>query len=314
VQYRGRFAPSPSGPLHFGSLVAAVGSFLDARTRQGTWLVRLEDLDPPRVKPGAADDILRTLERLGLHWDGLVWRQGERQEAYLEALAVLESRQLLRACPCSRASLAALPENRANRPEGNDELFHPQHCVAAGPDAARAQRFRVGAGEVGFYDRSLGEQRCDVANTVGDFVLQRRDGLMAYQLAVVVDDAAQQVTDVVRGCDLLSSTPRQILLQQALGLPRPEYMHLPLAVDGRGRKLSKSEDAPAIAGMPAAGQIVAVLEFLGQSPPAHLWRASLAEVWEWALQHWQPAGFAGRTTGTAPRETERVLESRQGKR
>jgi glutamyl-Q tRNA(Asp) synthetase len=313
VHYRGRFAPSPSGPLHFGSLVAAVGSYLDARTRSGTWLVRLEDLDPPRVRPGAADAILHTLERLGLHWDGTVWRQSERQDAYLEALAVLESRQLLRACPCSRSSLAALPENRADRPEGNDELFHPQRCVAPGADPARARRFRVCAGEVCFHDRSLGDQRWNVASTVGDFILQRRDGLIAYQLAVVVDDAAQQVTDIVRGCDLLASTPRQILLQQALGLAQPEYMHLPLAVDGRGRKLSKSEDAPAIAGLPAAGQIVAVLEFLGQSPPAHLWRASLAEVWEWALQHWQPAGFAGRTTGTAPRERERVLQSRQGK-
>jgi glutamyl-Q tRNA(Asp) synthetase len=313
VHYRGRFAPSPSGPLHFGSLVAAVGSYLDARTHAGTWLVRLEDLDPPRVRPGAAEDILRTLERLGLHWDGPVWRQGERQDAYLEALAVLESRQLLRACPCSRSSLAALPENRADRPEGNDELFHPQRCVATSADSARALRLRVGPGEVCFDDRSLGDQRWDVANTVGDFVLQRRDGLIAYQLAVVVDDAAQQVTHVVRGCDLLASTPRQILLQQALGLPQPEYMHLPLAVDGRGRKLSKSEDAPAIAGLPAAAQIVAVLEFLGQSPPACLWQAPLAEVWEWALQHWQPAGFAGRTTGTAPRMRERVLESRQGK-
>jgi glutamyl-Q tRNA(Asp) synthetase len=280
--------------------VAAVGSFLDARARHGAWLVRLEDLDTPRVRPGAADTILRTLERLGLEWDGPVWRQSERHEAYAAALARLETQQLLRACACTRSILATLPENRARTESTGDELFHPAECVVPAAAAGFALRFRVPPGIVGFRDRSLGEQRCDVANTVGDFVLQRRDGVIAYQLAVVVDDAAQGITDIVRGCDLVGSTPRQLLLQGALGLSQPEYMHLPLAVDDRGRKLSKSEDAPAVAGMAPAGQVTAALEFLGQAPPANLGLASLAEVWEWALQHWQPAGFAGRTTVKVP--------------
>ena len=160
-----------------------------------------------------------------------------------------------------------------------------------------ALRFRVRAGDVGFHDRSLGLHSCDVAATIGDFVLKRRDGVVAYQLAVVVDDAAQQITDVVRGCDLLGSTPRQILLQEALGLPRPAYLHLPLAVDDRGRKLSKSEDAPAVGRLTPAGQIAAVLEFLCQQPPARLGEEPLHAVWDWARSHWRPAGFAGRTTG-----------------
>jgi glutamyl-Q tRNA(Asp) synthetase len=280
--------------------VAAVGSFLDARARHGAWLVRLEDLDTPRVRPGAADTILRMLERLGLEWDGPVWRQSERHEAYAAALARLEAQQLLRACACTRSILAALPENRARAESTGDELFHPAECVVPAAAAGFALRLRVPRGIVGFRDRSLGEQRCDVATTVGDFVLQRRDGVIAYQLAVVVDDAAQGITDIVRGCDLVGSTPRQLLLQGALGLSQPEYMHLPLAVDDRGRKLSKSEDAPAVAGMTPAGQVTAALEFLGQAPPANLGLASLAEVWEWALQHWQPAGFAGRTTVKVP--------------
>jgi glutamyl-Q tRNA(Asp) synthetase len=301
ARYRGRFAPSPSGPLHFGSLVAAVGSYLDARAHDGLWLVRLEDLDTPRVKPGAADEILRMLDRLGLQWDGPVWRQSQRHEAYEDALNRLDASQLLRACPCSRSALAALPRNRARTDEGGEELYHPPECLpgAPGRELGFAVRFRVRPGAVTITDRSVGPRTCDPAETIGDFVLKRRDGIVAYQLAVVVDDAAQGISDVVRGCDLLASTPRQLLLQQALALPQPTYLHLPLAVDGRGRKLSKSEDAPAVAGQSPAGQLVAVLHFLGQQPPARLGEAPLAEVWEWARRHWRPAGFAGRTTGRA---------------
>ena len=305
ASYRGRFAPSPSGPLHFGSLVAAVGSYLDARAHGGAWLVRLEDLDTPRLKPGAADEILRTLERLGLQWDGPVWRQSQRLEAYDAALDQLNSRQLLRSCPCSRSVLGALPENRSRGEGGGgvgDELYHPPECVAAASgELGSSVRFRVRAGGVAFHDRSLGERRFDVAAAVGDFVLKRRDGIVAYQLAVVVDDAAQGITDIVRGCDLLASTPRQLLLQEALHLPHPAYLHLPLAVDRRGRKLSKSEDAPTVEGLAPAGQLAAVLEFLGQQPPTRLGEASLAEAWEWAFENWRPAGFDGRTTGYSTR-------------
>ncbi|HET9694803.1 MAG TPA: tRNA glutamyl-Q(34) synthetase GluQRS [Steroidobacteraceae bacterium] len=302
--YVGRFAPSPSGPLHFGSLVAAVGSFLDARAHGGRWLVRIEDLDPPRERAGAADDILRTLEALALHWDGPVLRQSGRTAAYAEALARLGRRNLLHACECTRSELAALPENRARESGIADELFHPRRCPVHTPGASRtpgqAWRLRVPQGCIGFDDRSLGPQSIDVAATVGNFVLRRRDGLFAYQLAVVVDDAHQGVTDVVRGCDLLTSTARQLLLQQALGLPTPRYLHLPLAVDDRGLKLSKSEDAPAADRSTPAMQLVAVLGFLGQSPPCALGRASAREVLDWAREHWRVGGFAGRAAGTAP--------------
>jgi len=291
--YRGRFAPSPSGELHFGSLVAAVGSYLDARSHDGTWLVRIEDLDPPREQPGAADQILHTLDALGLHWDGPVLRQSTRGKAYAEAIDRLQRLGLTRSCSCTRSALAGLAQNR-ERPAG-EELYHPPDCipgVTAAPPG-RAIRLRVPDRDVEFVDRAQGAVRTNVAGTVGDFVLRRRDGLFAYQLAVVVDDAEQGITDVVRGSDLLASTPRQILLQEALGLPRPAYLHLPLAVDDRGRKLSKSENAPAASGTAAAETILAVLEFLGQQPPSGLAYAGCDEVLQWGVAHWRPDRFAG---------------------
>ena len=303
-RYVGRFAPSPTGPLHFGSLVAALGSYLDARAHHGRWLVRIEDLDPPRERVGAADEILRTLEALDLHWDGPVLRQSQRTSAYAAALARLSERNLLHACACTRSEVAALPENRAREPSAADELFHPRRCPVHRSPATRppgqAWRLRVPSGLVTFADRSLGAQSVDVAASVGNFVLRRRDGLFAYQLAVVVDDAHQGVTDVVRGCDLLTSTARQILLQQALGLPSLRYLHLPLAVDDRGRKLSKSGDAPAADRSTPAARLVAVLEFLGQAPPPELKDGSAREVLDWAQAHWRVTGFAGRAAGTAP--------------
>jgi glutamyl-Q tRNA(Asp) synthetase len=301
--YRGRFAPSPSGPLHFGSLVAAVGSYLDARAHAGQWLVRIEDLDPPRTRPGAAGKILAELEAYGMEWDGPVLQQSSRSDFYAEAIACLTRLNSLRACTCTRSALARLPENES-RPAGTgEELFHPAECLAV--DAAHGPgqtlRLRVPAGAIAFDDRSLGPQSIDVAATTGDFVLQRRDGLYAYQLAVVVDDAAQGITDVVRGCDLLSSTARQLLLQRALGLPPVRYLHLPLAVDDRGLKLSKSAAAPAIDGRGGmARQLVAVLDFLGQSPPAALTGAPLREIWDWARANWRVAGFAGCAARAAP--------------
>jgi len=296
--YRGRFAPSPSGPLHFGSLIAAIGSFLEARARGGEWLVRIEDLDPPRERPGAADAILATLDRFGLHWDGPVLRQGTRTAAYEAALERLAASGWLRACRCSRARLAMLPENQL-RPDG-EELYHPPECIAPAPGPAEvpAWRLRAPDRDIEFVDRVQGPQRSNVAKTVGDFVLKRRDGLFAYQLAVVVDDAFQGITDIVRGADLLSSTARQVVLQQALRLPPVTYMHLPIAVSNTGIKLSKSEDAPALSRSSPAAQAVAALEFLQQAPPAGLERAPLAEVWQWAIAHWQPGRFAGVRTGT----------------
>ncbi len=298
--YRGRFAPSPSGPLHFGSLVAAVASWLEARVRSGEWLLRIEDLDPPREKPGAAGDILAALDRLGLHWDGAVLRQSTRLDAYHAALDRLAADGLLRSCTCTRAALAALPENQ--RPDTGDELFHPPQCLpAAGtPAAGAARRFRVPDRNVEFMDRVQGLQVINVARCVGDFVLRRRDGLFAYQLAVVVDDAEQGISDIVRGADLLSSTPRQILLQRALGLPSVTYMHVPLAVGRDGLKLSKSEDAPGLMLAAPARQAVAALEFLGQEPPSELARGGVAEVWGWAVTHWHPERVAGLVSRMAP--------------
>lgn len=303
--YRGRFAPSPTGPLHFGSLVAAVGSYLDARALHGQWLVRIEDLDPPRTRPGAADLILAQLEAYGFEWDGPVLYQSTRFEAYAEAIARLSSAGSLRECPCSRSALAALPQNAVRLASTGEELFHPPECLPVNPTSAlgHALRLRVPRGPVPFDDRSLGPQSVDVAAGVGDFVLQRRDGLFAYQLAVVVDDAAQGITDVVRGCDLLSSTARQVLLQRALGLPAVRYLHLPLAVDDRGLKLSKSGDAPAVGnGDGLARHLVEVLDFLGQSPPRSLATAPLDTVWKWARDHWRVDGFAGCAARAVPQE------------
>ena len=301
--YRGRFAPSPSGPLHFGSLVAAVGSYLDARAHGGEWLVRIEDLDPPRTRPGAAERILTDLAAFGMEWDGTVVRQSERFDRYAAAVERLSRAGVLRECLCSRSALARLPENESRPPGTAEELFHPATCLPPATYAAPgpALRLRVPPGSIRFDDRSLGPQSVCVAETIGDFVLRRRDGLYAYQLAVVVDDAEQGITDVVRGCDLLSSTARQVLLQRALGLPGVRYLHLPLAVDGGGRKLSKSGDAPAVADRHGpAGQLVAVLHFLGQSPPAALSRAALPDVWDWARAHWRIEGFAGCAMRAAP--------------
>jgi glutamyl-Q tRNA(Asp) synthetase len=303
--YRGRFAPSPSGPLHFGSLVAAVGSFLEARSHGGQWLVRIEDLDPPRVKPGAAEDILATLDRLGLHWDGPVLFQSARTAAYVDAIEHLAAQDRLRPCRCSRSLLAGLPVNR-NRTKG-DEIFHPAQCPpeAESPDTTPTWRFRAPDRVVEFLDRVQGIQQENVARTVGDFVLRRRDGLVAYQLAVVVDDAAQGVTHVVRGMDLLASTARQILLQEALGVPRPGYLHLPLAVDESGLKLSKSDDAPALTGVAPSAQVVAALDFMRQAPPPELARAPLSVVWAWAIANWQPQHFAGVAAARASDRTAR---------
>ncbi len=280
-----------------------MGSYLDARAHAGQWLVRIEDLDPPRTRPGATGQILAELEAFGMEWDGPILQQSSRFDIYAEAIERLTRSHCLRECTCTRSALARLPENQS-RPSGTGEdSFHPADCLPIDGDRSPGQtlRMRVPAGAIDFVDGSLGPQSIDVAATVGDFVLRRRDGLFAYQLAVVVDDAAQGITDVVRGCDLLSSTARQVLLQRALGLPPVRYLHLPLAVDDRGLKLSKSGAAPAIGGRGGmAGQLVAVLGFLGQSPPAALTRAPLRAIWDWAREHWRVEGFAGCAARAAP--------------
>ena len=284
ARYRGRFAPSPTGPLHFGSLVAAVGSYLDARANGGEWLVRIEDIDAPRTVPGAADGILRTLEGFGFQWDGEVVFQSRRLDLYHAALVDLQLAGLVYPCSCSRSEIAAV----ASRRSIDGGLLYPGTCrqgVRSG-EAARAWRLRVVDREFSFVDRVQGVSSQNLERDVGDFVLLRADGQYAYQLAVVVDDAAQGVNSVVRGVDLLDSTARQIWLQQCLGLPTPSYAHLPVAVNGAGEKLSKQTLAPAVDPMDGAGLLAQVLRFLGHSVPEEISRLALGEFWCWAISAW----------------------------
>ncbi|AJE04884.1 glutamyl-Q tRNA(Asp) ligase [Geobacter pickeringii] len=284
----GRFAPSPTGPLHIGSLVAAVGSYAMARRAGGLWLLRMEDLDSPRVVPGMADDILRTLEALGFAWDGEIIRQSDRIEAYQSALEQLLASGDVYPCGCSRAEIA----RAATAPhDGDGEMAYPNLCRDGLPPGkeARSYRVKVPAEPITFHDLVLGEKRYDLARVCGDFVVKRADGLFAYQLAVVVDDAAQGVNQVVRGADLLSSTPRQILLHRLLGHDAPAYAHLPLVTGPGGAKLSKRDHAVSLsAGRDLAADggamLLAVLRFLGQQPPQTLAGASGREILAWAAE------------------------------
>lgn len=290
--YRGRFAPSPTGELHFGSLVAAAASYLDARRAGGEWLIRIEDVDQQREVPGSAEHILATLQSLGFEWTGSIVRQSERGALYTRALTQLLSSQSAYPCSCSRAEIAAAGVTPVI--EG-DEMRYPGWCRPGVRHPARAQaiRFRTPSGPLAFVDDIQGPVRIDVESQVGDFVIRRRDGFFAYQLAVVVDDAEQGITHVVRGADLLASTPRQILLQQALGLPILRYAHVPLATDADGVKLSKSAGAAAIDPERPGEQLWRVLEFLRQGPPPELRDSQVPAIWRWAFEHWNPGLLAG---------------------
>lgn len=282
--YRGRFAPTPSGPLHYGSLVAALGSVLEARSRQGEWLLRMEDVDPPREVPGAAGHILRTLEAFGFEWDGEVMYQSRRGEAYAATLDELIRQGRVYACSCSRKQLQA----RARR--GVDGLVYPGTCQGRGVGQERlALRFMVPEVRIAFEDAWQGHVACDIAVECGDFVLRRADGVYTYQLAVVVDDAEQGITHVVRGADLLASTPRQIVLQQALGLPTPEYMHLPVVLDEHGDKLSKQTLAAPVAATHPLPALKAAAEFLGMVIPVDCERVQ--DFWHVAPLAWLARGL-----------------------
>jgi glutamyl-Q tRNA(Asp) synthetase len=299
----GRFAPSPTGALHAGSLLAAVGSYLDARTAGARWLVRIEDLDTARVIPGCDAEMLRTLEAYGFEWDGEVVRQSARRDAYRAALVMLAAGGRTFRCSCSRKDLAG---------DANDQSQqgYAGTCRAGpGKPGPTALRFRVSDAEACFDDLFLGKQTFDT-RALGDFVVERRDGIASYQLAVVVDDAWQGVTRVVRGADLLSSTPWQLELQDALGLPRPIYGHLPLLTEPGGKKLSKSHRAipiptppparPALSGHPSepaqvTAALISALTHLSQTPPSGLADSSIKDVWKWAVAHWNPQALAGLT-------------------
>lgn len=288
--YRGRFAPSPTGPLHFGSLVAAVASYLDARWHQGEWLVRIEDVDTTRTVAGAADNILSTLEQFGFEWDGAVEWQSRRTEHYQAALAYLRERNAVFSCGCTRRDLRA-----SGRVSEDGEAWYPgtcreglpEPCNAAG-NAPRSVRFRVDDAPICVVDRCQGMVIRRLESSIGDFVVFRSDQLFAYQLAVVVDDGDQRISDVVRGADLLVSTHRQIALQRALGIPVPRYLHVPVAVDPNGYKLSKQTNVAPLDSAKAGEALWLALGFLGQNPPAECKDAGVPVLWQWALAHWIP--------------------------
>jgi glutamyl-Q tRNA(Asp) synthetase len=298
--YRGRFAPSPTGPLHFGSLVAAVGSYLDAKHHNGTWLVRMEDLDVPRCVPGAADDILRALEAFGLHWDETVQYQSQRTAAYENALHKLQAIGAVYPCCCTRKEIAD------SALHGIDGQIYPGTCRNGIPARREGRAWRVrtdlstslsphlpALAAIEFTDALQLHVTQHLENEIGDFVVKRADGLFAYQLAVVVDDAFQGITNIVRGADLLASTPRQIYLQRLLGLTTPTYMHLPIAVNAQDEKLSKQTlAAPACTDNPVF-TLLHVLNFLRLEPPAELAVCDMESVLNWAITHWSSDRLKG---------------------
>jgi glutamyl-Q tRNA(Asp) synthetase len=288
-RYRGRFAPSPTGPLHFGSLIAAVASYCDARAARGEWRVRIEDVDLPRARTGAERVILSALARYGFVCDGRIERQSERTPLYDAALATLIGAGAVYPCACTRREM----DSAAVSPIG--ERVYPGTCRDGVPAElslrdARAYRVRVAErrdARIAWRDRLQGAQAQNLARDVGDFVVRRADGLYAYQLAVVVDDGDQRITHVVRGADLLASTPRQMLLQRLLGLPTPSYLHVPIAVDANGEKLSKQTHAAPLPAHPLPA-LMAVWSFLDQPRPAAM-PASVAEFWATAIAAWDPS-------------------------
>lgn len=273
--YIGRFAPSPSGELHFGSLIAALGSYLQARAKQGLWLVRIEDIDPPREVPGAASTILKQLEHYGLHWDGEVLWQSQRHEAYREALAWLKQRGLSYYCTCTRSRIQQIGG------------YYDGHCrtLNNGPQNA-AMRLVQQNPVLSFQDGLRGLLTADAALAREDFIIHRRDGLFAYNLAVVVDDHFQGVTEIVRGADLIEPTVRQISLYQQFGWSVPRYIHLPLALNQQGAKLSKQNHAPALPQGDPRPVLVEALRFLNQQVAADWQSLKLETLLEQAVANW----------------------------
>ncbi|HJP39989.1 MAG: tRNA glutamyl-Q(34) synthetase GluQRS [Gammaproteobacteria bacterium] len=285
--YRGRFAPSPTGPLHFGSLVTATASYLQALTNRGEWLLRIEDLDPPREVPGATERIIDALEAHAFRWDGPVRRQSSHLDEYQEVAERLLAEGLAYRCTCSREGIRS-----------SAKIFGPTGPVYSGtcrdlnhiatdqkPDALR---LRTDDSLIRFEDTLQGPVQCHIAQSIGDFIIRRKDGLIAYNLAVVIDDARQGITEVVRGYDLLAITPAQIKLQQVIGLPSPIYMHMPVVTNEHGQKLSKQTGALPIDVQTPGNNLLAALKFLNQRPPSELGGESTDTIWAWAAEHWHP--------------------------
>ncbi|SFK48921.1 glutamyl-Q tRNA(Asp) synthetase [Nitrosomonas aestuarii] len=286
--YRGRFAPSPTGPLHFGSLVTAVGSYLDAKSHHGEWLIRVEDLDTPRVVPSASRDILVMLEKLGMEWDGQVVYQSQRHDLYSNAVALFNKREMVYPCVCSRKEIADSSIVGISGPiypgTCRDSIRNTHNWINDRKQSS--VRVKTDQRVVALTDCVQGFLSQHIGKDIGDFVLRRADGIFAYQLAVVVDDAQQNITHVVRGSDLLDSTPRQIFLQQLLGYATPVYMHLPIVTNEEGEKLSKQTFAAPVSQFNVSFQLVAALKFLGQNPPRGLLGCDLNTFWQWAISHW----------------------------
>jgi glutamyl-Q tRNA(Asp) synthetase len=280
--YIGRFAPSPTGPLHFGSLLAALASFLDARANQGKWLMRVEDLDPPREPAGSADLILQQLQDLGMNWDDEVLYQSARMDAYEEVVALLQDKGLCYPCDCTRPQIREMG------------LVYNGSCRERSIPPAKpyAIRLKTDALEIGFDDEIQGRFSQQLELDAGDFVIRRKDELFAYQLAVVVDDEFQHITHVVRGWDLLDSTPRQIYLQRMLEYQEMSYAHIPIIVDEKGQKLSKQAFAPSIETDRASDAIYKALIFLGQAPPVEIAIERPESQLQWAIENWDSQGVA----------------------
>jgi glutamyl-Q tRNA(Asp) synthetase len=291
LTYRGRFAPTPSGPLHLGSLLTALASWLQARSLQGRWLLRIDDLDRERCIPGAADAILRQLDAHGLHWDEVPRCQAQHLTEYVDALRRLRATDRVYACACTRAQLKV--ESLA----GPDGPVYCGRCRDLGlPEAGHALRLRVSPEEIAFADGWQGRQWRSLERDIGDFAIRRRDGAPAYQLACAVDESAQGITEVVRGTDLLGSTFMQLHLMDLLGLRRPQYRHLPVLTTADGRKLSKQNHAAPIEAARAGANLRLCLGALGQCPPPELDCASVAEILAWATRNWTAARIPARSS------------------
>ena len=296
ASYVGRFAPSPTGPLHFGSLLAAVASFLQATVNQGKWLLRVEDIDPPREQPGAEKRILDALEDYGFVWDGPVTYQSRFAQRHEELVQRLLDDGHAYPCSCSRRDLAGATRG----PLG---AIYPGTCRNGGAAGDVAIRVRTDDEPISFVDALQGKQTQRLESESGDFVIKRRDGLIAYQLAVVADDYDQGITEVVRGIDLLDSTPRHIHLQRMLGFSTPAYLHIPVAENSDGQKLSKLTGATEIDRHEVRPVLVHALDALGQRPTLDLAAASLESIWKWASENWRPGVMADQTSIPAAQYT-----------
>jgi len=299
TRYRGRFAPTPSGPLHFGSLVAAAGSRADALAAGGEWHLRIDDLDPPRVAPGAVDAILHCLETFGFTWDGAVVFQSQRIEAYRSALERLRRVAPVYRCTCPRSRIAAVGLPGIEGPR------YPGTCRDGSGrlDGPAAWRLDTRGAPIAFSDRRLGEYVQDVETAIGDFVLWRADGIPSYHLACAVDDTECGFTDVVRGADLAASTPRQILIGRWLGASQPAWMHLPLVRHSTGEKLSKQTRAPAVDASRPGAVLSEAFAFLGHPPPPELGAGAVSDLWSWVAEHWSPERIPGATGPQGDRQS-----------